>query len=395
MAGAEQFFTPCPRGLEAALADELRALGIGDAAIVPGGVGFSGAWADCYRVNLHGRIPSRVLWRVAAAPYRTEEDLYRLAREQSWERLFDVAATLRVDVTATRSPLRSLEFATLRIKDAVCDQFRDACGERPSVDTRNPGARVFAYLDAERAILYLDTSGEPLFKRGWRQDSGAAPLRENLAAGILALSGWQPGTTLFDPMCGSGTFAVEAAQRALAIPPGSQRRFGFERLRNFDADLWDSLRASGTPPPGAEDALLRIHASDLSGDAVALTRANLLRAGLTEAQAHAIAPKQIDARHVRAPALQGVMVTNPPYGERIAVRGAPSPEAFFAEFASNLKQRFADWRCFILSSDLALQGKLRLAPARRHVLYNGAIECRLYEFQMRAGAAAGRAARSE
>jgi len=379
------FFSPCPRGLEPALIEELAELGIVNAQATAGGVGYPGTLRDCYRINLHSRIASRVLLRVAQTRYRNEEDLYKLALAQRWDQWFDVDKTIRVDLAATRSPLRSIEFATLRIKDAVCDQFRSVGPERPSVDTRNPGARIWGYLDADQFILYLDTSGEPLFKRGWRIDTGEAPLRENLAAGILRLSGWQPGETLFDPMCGSGTIVVEAAQRALGIPPGSRRPFGFENLKNFDAELWETLReeAIDAAPDGA--GIMHIHASDLSGDAIAATRANLQRAGISSELAVKIAPKQVDARFVQAPAAAGVMVTNPPYGERIQVRGAPSEDSFFADLGSALKQRFTGWRCCILSSDLKLQGKLRLAPAKRTVLFNGAIECRLYEFRMQAG----------
>jgi putative N6-adenine-specific DNA methylase len=380
-----QYFSPCPRGLEPALIEELLELGIKNPVSTAGGVSYPGSLSDCYAVNLHSRIASRVLLRIAQTRYRNEEDLYKLALAQRWDQWFDVTRTIRVDIAATRSPLRSLEFATLRVKDAICDQFRTVGTERPSVDTRNPGARIFGYLDSDDFILYLDTSGEPLFKRGWRLDTGEAPLRENLAAGILRLSGWVPGETLLDPMCGSGTIVVEAAQRTLGIPPGSRRRFGFENLKNFDEELWQQLKddAADNAPDG--EGIMKIHASDLSGDAVALTRANLARAGLSTDLALKIAPKQVDARHIQAPDEHGVLVTNPPYGERIQLRATTSDDAFFSELGSTLKQRFTGWRCCILSSDLALQGKLRLAPSKRTVLYNGAIECRLYEFRMQAG----------
>lgn len=381
----EHFFSPCPRGLEPVLTEELQELGLSELEAVPGGVHFSGEWSDCYRVNLHSRLASRVLWRMAQTRYRNEEDLYKLAHAQQWGRWFDVGTTIRVDVTASHSPLRSVDFATLRIKDAICDHFREACGERPSVDTRNPGARISAFLDADQFVLYLDTSGEPLFKRGWRLDAGEAPLRENLAAGLLRLAGWKPGEVLLDPMCGSGTIVVEAAQWALGIPPGGGRDFGFERLKNFNAALWQSIREAATDDAPDGSAALLLHASDLSGDAVALTRSNLMRAGVSFELAQGIAPKQVDARHIQPPATSGVMVTNPPYGERIAVRGAASQDEFFVEFGNALKQRFAGWRCHILSSDLKLQGKIRLAPSKRTVLFNGAIECRFYEFRMSAG----------
>ena len=257
--------------------------------------------------------------------------------------------------------------------------------------------RVFAYLDANTCTLYLDTSGEPLFKRGWRTEQGDAPLRENLAAGILRLAGWQPGTALLDPMCGSGSFVVEAAQMALKIAPGETRFFGFERLKNFDGDAWERMRNASVSPVGERELadVALISGSDVSGDAVTITRGNLERAGIPDAIAAAIAPKQIDARQVKPQADHGIVIANPPYGERIGIRGERSERgaqpdedeltAFFGEFGDTLKQRFAGWTCHILTSDMNLQKKLRLSPDRRVVLFNGAIECRLYRFAVVAG----------
>ena len=166
----ESFFAICPRGLEPLLADELRALGARQVAPEGGGVSFAGALTTAYAANLHSRIASRVLWRLAAGGYRDERDLYELAAAVAWERHFDARQTLRVDVSASRSPLRSLDFATLKIKDAIVDRLREATGARPSIDRARPDVRVFAYLDEQRLTLYLDLSGEPLFKRGWRAE---------------------------------------------------------------------------------------------------------------------------------------------------------------------------------------------------------------------------------
>lgn len=394
-------FAPCPRGLEEALVDELKEIGIAPAHATAGGVHFSATWQDTWRINLHSRIASRVLVRIVQGRYRTEDDIHKLAHAQDWTLWFDAAQTLRVDTTGgsgkNKSGLKSLEFVTLRVKDGICDRFREATGVRPSVDTRRPDVRVFAYLDANTCTLYLDTSGEPLFKRGWRTEAGDAPLRENLAAGILRLAGWQPGTALLDPMCGSGSFVVEAAQMALKIAPGETRFFGFERLKNFDGDAWERMRNASVSTPGESElaAVALIHGSDVSGDAVAITRGNLERAGIPDDLAAAIAPKQIDARQVKPQADHGIVIANPPYGERLAIRGerserGPQPDedeltAFFGEFGNTLKQRFAGWTCHILTSDMNLQKKLRLSPDRRVVLFNGAIECRLYRFEVVAG----------
>jgi len=238
----QAFFASCPRGLEPLLAEELTGLGAKKPEPVPGGVAFGGDMRACYRANLESRLATRVLMRLARSPYRGEEDVYEAALAVKWLEWFSETQSIRVDVNAIRSPLKSLEFATLRIKDAVCDRFRADRGRRPDVDTRSPEVRIQAFLDKAEVTLYLDTSGEPLNKRGYRRDAGEAPLKENLAAGIVGLSGWNPGEPLLDPMCGSGTIVVEAAMMALAIPPGHARAFGFERLAGFDRRRWNEVR---------------------------------------------------------------------------------------------------------------------------------------------------------
>jgi len=386
------YFCPCPRGMEAALAEELNEIAQGYSPTlkvhtqVPGGVHCSGTMADAMRVNLHSRIASRVLMRVAHASYLNENDVYDLALAQPWEDWFDVHHTIRIDVTAIKSPLKSLEFTTLKIKDAVCDRFRDLCGKRPSVNTRTPDMRVFAFIDARTVTLYLDTSGEALFKRGWRLDTGDAPLRENLAAGLLRVSGWKPGEVLFDPMCGSGTILAEAAQMLAGIPPGARRSFAFEKFTPFNADEWRQVK--GSVKPRALPAEPTIFGSDISGDMVAMTRANLQRAGIP----FEVPLKQIEAQEVKPPSdVPGYIVTNPPYGERIGVRGdSTMPEddmaiAFFSAFGTTLKQRFAGWKVFLFTADLGLPRLLRLKEARKTPFFNGAIECRLFRFDMVAG----------
>src|SRR5690349_9041896 len=221
-----RFFATCPRGLESVLGEELAGIGADDIEPVEGGVKFGGSFRVCYAANLESRVASRVLWQVAHVPYRSDRDIYGAARALRWHEWFDVGSSIRVDVSAIRAPLKSLDFVTLRIKDAVCDAFRDKTGRRPDVDTRAPDARIHAFLTASHLTLYLDTSGEPLFKRGYRRSAGEAPLRENLAAGILRLAKWGDALPLLDPMCGSGTFLCEAALMALDRAPGLERTFG-------------------------------------------------------------------------------------------------------------------------------------------------------------------------
>ena len=353
---------------------ELAALDI-TANSVPGGVAFSGVWEACYRANLWSRVASRVLWRVAEFDYRNEHDLYAAVKAIDWPRHFRVERTLRVNVTAQKSPLKSLEFATLRIKDAVCDRFRDAAGKRPSIDRTNPDVRVHAFLEANRGTLYLDTSGEPLFKRGWRAGAADAPLRENLAAGILMLTGWQPEEPLLDPMCGGGTFLVEAGTIARGRAPGGKRRFAFEKLAAFDAALWEKVRNQ----PRATESNPALHASDLDPKALNATRRNLAEAGVERWTK----VERADVLERTAPAASGVMIMNPPYGERM---GTPEELArFYPKLGDALKRRFAGWRCYIFTADMRLPKLIRLEASRRIPLWNGAIECRLYEFEIVAG----------
>ncbi|MBP8898786.1 MAG: class I SAM-dependent RNA methyltransferase, partial [Sulfuritalea sp.] len=215
LSALNRYFATCPRGLEALLAEDLAGAGGKDVAAVPGGASCNGNLETGYRINLESRIATRVLLQVARGSYRNEAEIYRLAYDVDWPRLFSVDRSIRVYVTAIRSPLKSLEFITLKVKDAVCDRFRADTGRRPSVNTKNPEVRIHLFITADQATLYLDTSGEPLYMRGHKLAKVGAPLKENLAAGILRLSGWRPGTPLLDPMCGSGTFLLEAAQISL------------------------------------------------------------------------------------------------------------------------------------------------------------------------------------
>ncbi len=375
----QRFFAPCPRGLEAVLAGELAELGAADIVAAEGGVGFSGAMSVAYAANLHSRIASRVLWQVGSGHYRSEEDVYRGVNALDWPQLFDGTLTIRVNVAAVRSPLNSLDFITLRIKDAVCDKFRTQTGVRPSVDTAQPEVRIHAFLETERFTLYLDTSGEPLFKRGARQMTGEAPLRENLAAGILKLSGWTPDLPLLDPMCGSGTFLIEALQIAHGIAPGAKRDFAFEKLRGFDATGWDRIKAQAEAQP-APNPTPAIFGSDLYGESLKLARVNLAAAGFADA-----APlKQANILEISAPGAQGVLVANPPYGVRLGEQDELA--AFYPQVGDVLKKKFAGWRAYVFTADMRLPKLIGLSPSKRTPLYNGALECRLYEFKMVSGA---------
>lgn len=372
------FFATCPRGLEAVLAAELGELGAQDIEALDGGARFSGELAACYAANLESRVASRVLWQVAHGAYGAERDIYDAVRAAPWSTWFSVDQSMRVDVSAIRAPVKSLNFITLLVKDAVCDAFREVAGQRPNVDTHAPDARIHVFLSATHFTVYLDTSGEPLFKRGYRKAAGEAPLRENLAAGILRLAGWAPGTPLLDPMCGSGTFLCEAAMMALGRAPGLERAFGFEKLANFDASAWERLKRGARERVRAA-ATLEIYGSDRYGDTLKFARANLAELGAEEA----VTLKQADVLEMPPPAASGIIVMNPPYGVRL--QDQQGLAEFYPRLGDALKKKYAGWTAYVFTADLRLARLIGLSPSRRTPLYNGALECRLFEFRVIAG----------
>lgn len=398
-------FLPCAAGVEDLLAAEVHGLtGLmgEDLLMRRGGVLLRSSWRDVMRLNLHSRLAQRVLVQLAYAQYRSEQDLYRIASEVAWEIWFTPQNSIKVEMTAQHSPLNSLNFAALKIKDAVCDRFRaKSQGVRPSVDTRWPDARIHAHLTTDSCSLYLDTSGESLFKRGWREDKGDAPLKETLAAAMLMACGWFEGDEngkllpLYDPCCGSGTIAIEAAQMACHIAPGSLRRFAFERYLPFQAHVWNAIKEEAALAVSITDAGQKpiIFGSDVSHRMVDFAQRNAERAGVADA----IEFRGGDALQRMPPTdTPGVMLLNPPYGERIAVGGVAGSARekavtedggeFFSQLATHWKKNYAGWSGWILTPDLKLPGKMHLKESRRIPLWNGPIECRLFRFDMVKGA---------
>ncbi|HYN53665.1 MAG TPA: class I SAM-dependent RNA methyltransferase [Methylotenera sp.] len=373
-----RYFATCPRGLEQLLADELALVGAKSIKPTDGGVSFDGDWAVCYAANLHSRIATRILWQVARGKYLNEEDLFEAAYKLDWSQWFDVKHDFMVKVTGVKCPLKSLEFATLKIKDAVCDKFRLAVGSRPYIDTKTPAVRIHAYLAAEEYQFYLDTSGAALYQRGNRGASIEAPLRENLAAGILKLSGWQVGQPLLDPMCGSGTFLLEAAMVALDMAPGYKRSFGFEVLKNFEPHVWTKLKNQAASKVKAV-SFQKIYGSDVDLRAVRIAKQNLEGAGLLAA----VQLAHVDIVNAVPPAESGVLIANPPYGVRIGEENALAD--LYPKMGEALKRKFAGWNTYFLTNDLTMPKLMRLTPSKRTPLYNGPLECRLFEIKMVAG----------
>jgi putative N6-adenine-specific DNA methylase len=396
-------FLPCAGGIESLLAQEcerILAHGAQEVRALRGGVEVRGGLREAMQLNLQSRLAQRVLWLLADGPYHNEVDLYDLARHVDWTHWITPEQTLSVDSTAHRSPLKSLNFANLRIKDAVCDALREAAGARPSVDTRHPTLPLALHLTENHAYLYADTSGQALFKRGWRDASakkGDAPLKETLAAAMLAAAGWQGRAEdgpLFDPCCGAGTIAIEAAQIACGIAPGLQRRFAFEQQLPWRGELaaWRAMKAQAQAAVHA--SAVPIFAGDVSFRMTDFAAANARAAGV----AQAIAFKTADALQRPPPTERGTLILNPPYGERIAAGGRGSgqrehfdgggtPAEFFSQLATHWKRHYPGWTAWVLSPEMKLPSLMRLKETRRVPMYNGPIECRLFRFDMVAGSA--------
>ena len=367
-------FVTCPRGLEAPLSQELEQLKCQDIRAVDGGVACKGGMEQVYRINLHSRTASRVLLRLTKSGYRSEQDIYKAAKNIRWTDWFDLEQTFKVKVEGKRAQVKSLDFVGLKIKDAVCDVFRDACGARPNVGKIRPDIRIHAFIDERDIQIFIDTSGEALFKRGYRQDTGEAPMRENLAAGLLLLAGYDGTQPFQDPFCGSGTIVIEAAWIATRRAPGLMRRFGFEKLKNFDAALWKKLQhEAGTQ--------IRPAPAPISGSD---NDRHMIRAAVANAQAAEVDTfvrfEVKDAQDTRPNGEGGILISNPPYGVRLAE--VQALQALYPQLGAWLKQHYAGWLAGMFTGDRDMPKFMRLSPKRKIPLYNGNLDCRLFLMDM-------------
>ena len=444
-----QLFLPCAAGVEDFLAQEVHEItGLQgeDLRVMRGGVNLRSSWRDAMRLNLYSRLCQRVLVQLHVGEYRNEQDLYEAASNVAWEIWFTPKESFKIEITAQHSPLQSLNFAALKIKDAIADRFRFKTGIRPDVNTQWPDTRIYAHLTTDTVTIYIDTSGEPLFKRGWRQDTGEAPLKETLAAAMIAASGWaetiyeeveagsdaEPSfAPFYDPCCGSGTIAIEAAQIACNIAPGSTRRFGFEKLLPYQPHVWDAIKSEAAQAvlTTEERTNIQIFGSDVSFRMVDFATRNAERAGVADV----VQFRGGDALQRMPPCenekKNGIMIVNPPYGDRIGISGVAGQNArrsggrenarqnayagdfeqdgqpdqprfgqretaqtengdeFFPQLATHWKKNYAGWTAHVLTPDMKLPTKMRLKESRRVPMWNGPIECRLFRFDMVAGSA--------
>jgi putative N6-adenine-specific DNA methylase len=373
----DRYFATCGRGIEPVLADQLRALAAADVRPGRGGVHFAGDRALLYQANLWLRTAIRVLWPILETHVESPDELYDAVRSLDWSRWLTPEHTLAVDCNVRDSRITHSKYAALRVKDAICDQFVERIGRRPSVDVETPMVGLNLHVYKDTATLSLDSSGESLHKRGYRPIQTKAPLNEALAAALVLRTGWRGERPFADPLCGSGTLPIEAAWLALRRPPGlTRKRFGFQGWMDYDVELWTTLRDE------ARRGVLRalpapVLGSDARGDAVSLAINNARAAGI----GHLL---RFDKRDVRdfhpPPGSPGVLVCNPPYGERIGEER--ELVGLYKLLGEVFAQRCAGWTCFVFTGNPRLADAIGLRPARQIPLYNGKIPCRLLRFDI-------------
>ncbi len=364
-------------GLEELLAAELRAIGATDIELLTRAVKYRGDKTILYKSNLLLRTALKVLVPFASFYAHHENQLYRRVRQIDWEDYLTPKQTFAIDATTNSEIFHHSKFTALKTKDAIVDQFRDKHGIRPSVDTDNPDLRLNIHVHDKLVTLSLDSSGGTLDRRGYRLSRTEAPMNEVLAAGILLLSGWDKESDLLDPMCGSGTFGIEAAMLAANIAPGKRRVFGFERWKDFDATLWQSIKAEAE---AAERPIAaKIWSSDLDPEAIEISQKNARRAGVEDMIDFHLGDFLTSFPHFT----RGTILLNPPYGERL--QWEEDIIDFYKEIGNRLKHHYAGHTAWIISANAEALKFVGLRPSRKIKLFNGALECRLQKFEMFAG----------
>jgi putative N6-adenine-specific DNA methylase len=371
-----QYFATVARGLEQLAADELLALGAQEIAIGFCGVFFQGDRGLLYRVNLWARIPFRILWHLADFPCEDSDDLHAGIQSIDWRQYLTPEMTMAVTVTGKNDKLNHSHFTAVRVKDAIVAQQQTKHGERSDVDPENPAVRINVHIDKDGCTVSLDSSGNSLHRRGYRSAVGDAPLKESLGSALIQISGWQGDVAFIDPLCGSGTLPLEATVRALNIAPGIFReRFSFESWLDFDESLFDRLfkEAESGEKPALE---VPVWGSDHNPAVIEQAQANAVSCGVDRHIQFAC----LELMRVEAPADRGVLMCNPPYGERLG-RGEDLG-AFYKLLGDVLKQRFKGWNAFVLSGNKELAMSIGLRSASRTPVYNGTIPCQLMKYEM-------------
>lgn len=371
----QQYVATTFSGLENVLEEELLQLGAVETEIGLRAVSFKGDKEILYKANLWCRTALRILLPVKTFPAKDEHELYREVQKIDWSQFMSVTDTLAIDAGVSTSAINHSKYAALKTKDAIVDQFRTKFDARPSVDVEHPTIRINVRIARDECSLSLDSSGEILYKRGYRDVVSVAPLNEVLAAGMILLSGWDKKSNFVDFTCGSGTLLSEAALIAKNIPPGIFRsEFGFEKWNDFDSDLWEKVldEAAGQKIGNLD---FKIAGSDIESRAIRVAKGNIENAGLSKTVELNVTPFQ----EVIPPAGGGVVIINPPYGERI------TPEdinMMYKEIGDALKKKFSGYDAWILTSNMEAAKNIGLRPTRKIPLFNAALECKFLKFSI-------------
>lgn len=368
-------------GFEAILAKELKSLGATSIEVLNRAVKYRGDDALLYKSNLCLRTALKILKPIAIFEANNEQELYDKVKKIRWDAHFGVNQTFAIDGTTKSYIFNHSKYIALKTKDAIADQFREKYGKRPSVDTVNPNLRINIHISDRDCTISLDSTGTSLDRRGYRLSRTEAPINEVLAAGIIELSGWDKVSDFYDPMCGSGTFAIEAALMAANVPIGALRNFAFEQWNNFKPNLWEEVRRQANDK--IRPIKCKIFASDIDTKALSTAKENAKKAGVYEL----INFKEEDFFQSSAQSEKGWMVMNPPYGERLA---QDEIVTFYKEIGSRCKQHYQGFEASIISSNLEALKFFGLKPSLKTVLFNGALECKLHQYSLYKGSREGK-----
>ena len=367
-----------PFGLEDVLLEELRSLGITQATKGVRAVTLFVDLSTMYKMNLMSRVALRVLMPIKKFRAVDEHQLYDEIKKIDWSTYMDVSGTLAVDAVVNKSVMNHSLYVALKTKDAIVDQFRDKTGKRPDVDLDKPSLRIHVHINGEDAEVSLDSSGDSLHKRGYRMQTGDAPIQEALAAGLILLSGWDKQSPFLDFMCGSGTIVIEAAMMAINMAPGiSRKEFGFERWKNFDSDIWNGLReeAESLEKSSIDFPIIGIDHSTMM---IRNANENAIAAGVMK---H-VSFKQVSFENYVPASEPGTIIINPPYGGRIT---SGDLMQLYKNLGDQFKKKYAGWKAFVFTANMEAGKNIGLKPSRKIPLFNGKLECRLLKFEMYSG----------
>ncbi len=371
-----QFLATTAKGLVEALELELQKMGFTNTSRIASGVFFDTNWEGVYKANIQSRLASRILKPILDFPAYKGEDLYHNILKHDFTKYIDPSQTFKIEASVIDCAMADQRFVAMKTKDAIADQFRAKFEVRPDVNTANPDLRIIVKGVKNQFHVMLDTSGESLFMRGYRREAGPAPMKENLAAGLLTLAEWDRKTPVIDPMCGSGTILIEAAMMALNIAPGSHRKhFGFMSLKGFDQAAWESA-VEESAAQEIDDLDFKFYGADLDRKVLTMAKENARRAGVD----HVIEFKAESVATYAPPVEKGLLVTNPPYGARLGEEDILRDT--YKDLGFTLKHRFKGWDAWILSGNKELILDMHLKSTRKHFVYNGPLECRFLKYSM-------------